>query len=213
MCPTHQWVSKEQSGLGRSLWKKDCGEEEERNPIAKEMNFHITEEHIQSCMRTAVKNGVEMRRFLSLQTPHTGNKGEQEHTLLEYRTSWDSRLQHTGKPSSALVFVQLCKSSRKSNINGMNLNHFFLIQTMTKCTKMEELQKPTFPRAIQYPSLFWFPMKDMRPTYASIWTVWFRTRMPLAFPGTGFKAWAFRAASFSCSRKLWICGQDKITVG
>lgn len=71
VCPTHQWVSKEQSGLGRSLWKKDCGEEEERNPIAKEMNFHITEEHIQSCMRTAVKNGVEMRRFLSLQTPHT----------------------------------------------------------------------------------------------------------------------------------------------
>lgn len=126
VCPTHQWVSKEQSGLGRSLWKKDCGEEEERNPIAKDKNFHITEEHRQSCMRTAAKNGVEMRRFLSLQTPHTGNKGEQEHTLLEYRTSWDSRLQHTGKPSFAQLFVQLCRSSRKSNRNGVNWNHFFL---------------------------------------------------------------------------------------
>lgn len=139
MCPTHQWVSKEQSGLGRSFERKDWGEEEERNPIAKEMNFHITEEQIQSCLCTAVKNGAEMWMFLSLQTPHTGKKEEEEHTLLEYRTSWDSRLQHTIKPSSAQVFVQLCRSSRKSNINGTNLKDFFLIQTMTKCTKMEKL--------------------------------------------------------------------------
>ena len=37
---------------------------------------------------------------------------------------------------------------------------------------------------------------------------WFKTRTPLAFPGTGLMAWAFCAASRSCAWKSWICRQE-----
>lgn len=55
--------------------------EEERRPIVKELNYHITEEQIQRSLsaagiRHSKKSGVEMWICLSAHTPRTDNKAE-----------------------------------------------------------------------------------------------------------------------------------------